>query len=101
MRVSVGVWIGPPTVSAWAKPASSSMMTTMFGASAGSRETCGRHWCLDSASVRPAWLAEGSGGNGSGFLRTISSSVRSVRSPASRSSITSAPKRVAPTPSPV
>ncbi len=45
--------------------------------------------------------ANGSGGNGTGFVRTISRAVRSVRAPASRSSITSAPNRVAPTPSPV
>lgn len=45
--------------------------------------------------------ANGSGGNGIGLLRTISSRVRSLRTPSRRSSITSAPKRVAPTPSPV
>jgi hypothetical protein len=33
MRVNVGVWIGPPTVSAWAKPASSSITISTFGAS--------------------------------------------------------------------
>ena len=46
--------------------------------------------------------ASGSGGKGSGSPRTISSRVRSVgRARESRSSITSAAKRVAPTPSPV
>src|SRR5207302_4793916 len=43
----------------------------------------------------------GSGGNGSGFVRTSSSSVSSVGCLVRRSSITFAPKRVAPTPSPV
>src|SRR5699024_1734782 len=45
--------------------------------------------------------AAGSGGNGMGFLRTSSRRVSSVSSPESRSSMTLAPKRVAPTPKPV
>ncbi len=51
-----------------------------------------------SSMPRPA---SGDGGNGSGRRRTISRRVRSVSSPASRSSITSAANRVAPTPRPV
>src|SRR5690606_20990053 len=50
-------------------------------------------WSARSSDQRVAWMprdAAGSGGNGSGLRRTISSSVRSVRSPASRSSIVSA-----------
>ena len=43
----------------------------------------------------------GSGGNGMGLVRTISSSVSSVGSPASRSIRTRPAKRLAPTPSPV
>ena len=45
--------------------------------------------------------AAGSGGNGSGRERTISSRVRSVSRPASRSSMVSAMNRVDATPSPV
>ena len=43
----------------------------------------------------------GSGGNGNGFERIARSRVASVSRPSSRSSATSAPKRLAPTPSPV
>ena len=43
----------------------------------------------------------GSGGNGNGFERHRRRRVASVWRPASRSSATSAPKRLAPTPSPV
>ena len=51
---------------------------------------------LDRASA-----AAPEGELGFGFSRTIASRVRSVGSPASRSSATSAPKRVAATPRPV
>lgn len=51
-------------------------------------------------SATPIHLA-GSGGNGNGRVRTSSSRVRSVSTPASRSSATRAPNRDAPTPSPV
>jgi amino acid transporter len=43
----------------------------------------------------------GSGGNGIGLLRTICRLVSSVGGPSSRSSMTCAPKRLAPTPRPV
>ena len=61
-------------------------------------------WSARSSDQRVRLIptdASGSGGNGSGRSRTIRSAVRSVGSPASRSSSTSAAKRVAPTPSPV
>ena len=51
-------------------------------------------------SRMPAQRA-GSGGNGSGRRRTISSRVRSLSAPSSRSSATRAPKRLEPTPRPV
>ena len=62
-RDSVGVRISPPKVSAWAKPASSNMMISMFGGFF-SRIGVRRHCIVDSCIVRPATLAEGSGGKG-------------------------------------
>jgi hypothetical protein len=53
---------------------------------------------------RVAWMAAvaiGSGGKGIGLERTMANVVSSVGCPESRSSITRAPKRLAPTPSPV
>ena len=53
---------------------------------------------------RVVWIASersGSGGNGIGLRRTMRNAVRSVSSPSTRSSATRAPKRLAPTPSPV
>jgi betaine-aldehyde dehydrogenase len=61
-------------------------------------------WSALSNDQRVALMpiaAAGSGGKGSGRSRTISSRVRSVRIPSSWSSMTFAPKREAPTPSPV
>ena len=37
----------------------------MFGASGGNRRACSRRWWVDSASVKPAVLADGVGGKGS------------------------------------
>ena len=36
----------------------------MFGASFGRWSASARRWCFDSASVAPATLADGTGGNG-------------------------------------
>ena len=36
----------------------------MFGASGGNRRTGSRRWCVDSARVKPAVLADGVGGKG-------------------------------------
>lgn len=58
-------------------------------------------WASDRLVISIPAQAKGSGGKGIGLERTMSRRVRTVSSPESRSSITSAPKRVEPTPRPV
>ena len=64
-RSIVGMRTGPPKHSGAEKPASSDISTRMCGGSSPRREGSRRHWCTESANVRPATLALGVAANGS------------------------------------
>jgi hypothetical protein len=64
-RSIVAVRTSPPNVDGSAGPASSMSTMTMFGASSGRCRAGSRCAYTDSCIVRPATLAEGTGGKGS------------------------------------